>query len=161
MASIVQTDPTRPPASPFVGGRNLKFIVAGGVIALAVAYLVVMGVQGATVYFLTVSELQAKGPAAQNQLFRVSGNLVPGTLAKDPNGLGIHFLIADPLADPSARPLAVEYRGGQVPDIIGDNIEIVAEGKLDGQGTFTANNVLAKCPSRLENAPPEEHDYSS
>ena len=51
------------------------------------------------------------------------------------------------------------YHGGQVPDIMGDNIEIVAEGKLDAQGTFTANNVLAKCPSRLENAPPEEHDY--
>jgi cytochrome c-type biogenesis protein CcmE len=51
------------------------------------------------------------------------------------------------------------YRGGQVPDIMGDNIEIVAEGKLDAQGTFTATNVLAKCPSRLENAAPEERDY--
>jgi cytochrome c-type biogenesis protein CcmE len=140
-----------------VGGRNLKFIVAGGVIALAVAYLVLVGLQGTTVYFLTVSELQARGPAAQNQLFRVSGNLVPGTLVTDSGGLGIHFLIADS----NSNPLPVVYRGGQVPDIIGDNIEIVAEGKMDAQGTFTANNVLAKCPSRLENAPPEEHDYSS
>ncbi|MGI9145862.1 MAG: cytochrome c maturation protein CcmE [Chloroflexota bacterium] len=140
-----------------LGGANVKFVIAGGVIALAVAYLIVMGVQGATVYFLTVSELQAKGPGAQNQLYRVSGNLVPGTLAKDSTGLGVHFLIADP----TSAPLPVVYRGGQVPDIIGDNIEIVAEGKLDAQGTFTANNVLAKCPSRLENAPPEEHDYQA
>jgi cytochrome c-type biogenesis protein CcmE len=154
VASVVQSSPAHPPSS--VGGRNLKFIVAGGVIALAVAYLVVMGVQGATVYFLTVSELQAKGPAAQNQLYRVSGNLVPGTLARDTNGLGVHFVIADP----TSNPLPVVYRGGQVPDIIGDNIEIVAEGKLDAQGTFTANNVLAKCPSKLENAPPVERDYS-
>jgi cytochrome c-type biogenesis protein CcmE len=154
VASILQSSPARPPSPP--GGRNLKFFIAGGVIALAVAYLVLMGVQGATVYFLTVSELQAKGPAAQNQLFRVSGNLVPGTLIQDSNGLGIHFQIADP----SSTPLPVVYHGGQVPDIIGDNIEIVAEGKLDAQGTFTANNVLAKCPSRLENAPPDEHDYS-
>jgi cytochrome c-type biogenesis protein CcmE len=153
VVSIAQSSPTR----TLFGGQNLKFIVAGGVIALAVAYLVTMGVQGTTVYFLTVSELEAKGPAAQNQLFRVSGNLVPGTLAKDSNGLGIHFLIADP----TSSPLQVVYRGGQVPDIIGDNIEIVAEGKLDAQGTFTANNVLAKCPSRLENAPPEEHDYAA
>jgi cytochrome c-type biogenesis protein CcmE len=161
VASIVQSDPARPPSPAPLGGRNLKFIVAGGVIVLAVAYLVLMGVQGATVYFLTVGELQAKGPAAQNQLFRVSGNLVPGTLARDSNGLGIHFLIADPVANPTSSPLPVVYRGGQVPDIIGDNIEIVAEGKLDAQGTFTANNVLAKCPSRLENAPPEEHDYQA
>jgi cytochrome c-type biogenesis protein CcmE len=140
-------------------GRNLKFFIAGGVIALAVAYLVTMGLQGTTVYFLTVSELQGKGPAAQNQMFRVSGNLVPGSLTRDANGLGIHFLIAD---QATTTPLNVLYKGGQVPDIIGDNIEIVAEGKLDAQGTFTATNVLAKCPSRLEDAaPPEEHDYSA
>jgi cytochrome c-type biogenesis protein CcmE len=133
--------------------------VAGGAIALAVAYLVLMGLQGTTVYFLTVGELRAKGPAAQNQVYRVSGMLVPGTLATDTSGLGIHFHIAD--TPESSPPLPVVYRGGQVPDIIGDNIEIVAEGKLDAQGTFTANTVLAKCPSKLENAGPEEHDYST
>jgi cytochrome c-type biogenesis protein CcmE len=138
-------------------GLNLKFVIAGGVIALAVAYLVMMGLQGTTVYFLTVSELQAKGPAAQNQLYRVSGNLVPGSLVRDSGGLNVHFAIADA----TSQPLDVVYHGGQVPDIMGDNIEIVAEGKLDAQGTFTANNVLAKCPSRLENAPPDEHDYSA
>ncbi|MCA1645719.1 MAG: cytochrome c maturation protein CcmE [Chloroflexi bacterium] len=153
MAAVVQPSPVR----ARLGGQNLKFLVAGGVIALAVAYLVTMGLQGTTVYFLTVSELQAKGSAGQNQVVRVSGNLVPGTLGKDTTGLGIQFLIADP----TSVPLPIVYRGGQVPDIIGDNIEIVAEGKLDAQGTFTANNVLAKCPSRLENAPPEEHDYQS
>ena len=151
MALAAQHDSTR---SVFAS-RNLKFFVAGGVIALAVAYLVAMGLQGTTVYFLTVSELQAKGPAAQNQLYRVSGNLVPGSLVRDSGGLGVHFEIAD--AD--SKPLNVVYRGGQVPDIMGDNIEIVAEGKLDAHGTFTASNVLAKCPSKLENAAPEEHDY--
>jgi cytochrome c-type biogenesis protein CcmE len=136
----------------------VKFFIAGGVIALAVAYLVTMGLQGTTVYFLTVSELQAKGPSAQNQIFRVSGNLVPGSLGRDASGLGISFLIADTAA---ARPLNVTYKGGQVPDIIGDNIEIVAEGKLDGQGTFAATNVLAKCPSRLADAEPTERDYAN
>jgi cytochrome c-type biogenesis protein CcmE len=153
VASVAHSKPAR----SLLGGQNLKFFIAGGVIALAVAYLVTMGLQGTTVYFLTVSELQAKGPAAHNQLFRVSGNLVPGTLAKDASGVGIEFRIADP----TSAPLSVVYHGGQVPDIIGDNVEIVAEGKLDAQGTFTANNVLAKCPSRLENAPPEEHDYQT
>ena len=136
---------------------NLKFFVAGGAIGLAVIYLVLMGLQSTTVYFLSVGELQAKGPAAQNQLYRVSGLLVPGSLSTDTSGLGIHFEIAD--APTGAKPLPVIYRGGQVPDIIGDNIEIVAEGKLDTHGTFTASTVLAKCPSKLENAPPDEHDY--
>jgi cytochrome c-type biogenesis protein CcmE len=156
VASVAQSSPTRR-LLPL--GGNLKFVIAGGVIALAVAYLITMGLQGTTVYFLTVSELQAKGASAENQMFRVSGNLVPGSLTHDASGLGIHFLIADAAA---SQPLDVVYRGGQVPDIIGDNIEIVAEGKLDAHGTFAATNVLAKCPSRLEDAaPPEEHDYSA
>jgi cytochrome c-type biogenesis protein CcmE len=144
------------------GGGNLKFFVAGGVIALAVAYLVMMGLQGTTVYFLTVSELQAKGASAQNQMLRVSGTLVPGSLTHDADGLSVHFLIAD---DAAVTPLTVTYRGGQVPDTMADtsagNVEIVAEGKLNAQGTFAATDVLAKCPSRLEEASPTEHDYAA
>jgi cytochrome c-type biogenesis protein CcmE len=137
----------------------MKVLIAGGAIVLAVVYLVLMGLQGSTVYFLTVGELQAKGAAATNQVYRVSGTLVPGTLATDSSGLGIHFEIADPTD--GATPLPVVYRGGQVPDIMGDNIQVVAEGKLDGSGAFAANTVLAKCPSRLESDAPQEHDYSA
>ena len=142
------------------GGGNLKFILAGAVIVVAVAYLVIMGLQNSAVYFLTVGELQAKGSAAQNQLYRVSGNLVPGSLTHSNDGLSVEFQIADATPGASA-PLMVEYHGGQVPDIMGDNVEIVAEGKLNGQNTFMANTVLAKCPSRLQDADPEEHDYSA
>jgi cytochrome c-type biogenesis protein CcmE len=135
---------------------NAKFFVAGGVIALAVAYLVVMAIQGTTVYFLTVNELYDRG--SSGQVYRVSGMLVPGSLARDSSGLGINFQIADA---GSTKALPVVYRGGQVPDIMGDNVEIVAEGRLEPHGTFTASTVLAKCPSKLENAPPEEHDYTT
>jgi cytochrome c-type biogenesis protein CcmE len=157
VASVVST--TR--RSPLSGG-NLKFVIAGGVIALAVAYLVTMGLQGTTEYFLTVSELQARGPSAQNQLLRVSGTLVPGSLTRESDGLGVHFLIADAGA---ASPLTVTYKGGQVPDTMSDtsanNIEIVAEGKLNATGSFAATDVLAKCPSRLDDAGPTERDYAT
>jgi len=145
------------------GSSNLKFIVAGSVIVLAVIYLVTMGLRGTTEYFMTVSELQAKGSGVQNQMLRVSGSLIPGSLARDADGLSVHFLIADAAAK---TPLVVTYRGGQVPDTMADstanNGEIVAEGKLNPQGTFAATDVLAKCPSRLEEAaPPEEHNYAA
>lgn len=142
-------------ARAWITGATMKFFLAGGAVALAVMYLIVMGLQNSSVYFLTVSELEARAVAGGRQVYRVSGQLVPGTLSHDGDGLGIQFKITDA----SSRPLAVTYRGGQVPDIIGDNVEIVAEGRLDSQGTFVASSVLAKCPSRLENAPPEERDY--
>ncbi len=155
MASVAQSR-----GVPF--GNNLKFVVAGGVIALAVLYLVTMGLRGTTEYFLTVSELQAQGATAQNQVLRVSGTLIPGSLQHDADGLSVHFLIADPAA---ATPLTVTYRGGQVPDTMADttasDVQIVAEGKLNSTGTFAATDVLAKCPSRLEDATPTTRDYSS
>ena len=139
------------------GGVNLKIAVAGAALALAVAYLVIVGLRSSTVYFLTVSELQSKGAAERGQVVRVSGNLVPGSLVRSGDVPEVQFQIADP----TSTPLPVVYRGAQVPDIVGDNVEIVAEGKLDQQGTFEANTVLAKCPSKLENAPPVERQYSS
>lgn len=155
MASVAQSRRV-----PF--GSNLKFVVAGGVIALAVLYLVTMGLRGTTEYFLTVSELQAQGTAAQNQVLRVSGTLIPGSLQHDADGLSVHFLIADPAA---STPLTVTYKGGQVPDTMADttasDVQIVAEGKLNAAGTFTATDVLAKCPSRLEDATPTTRDYAA
>lgn len=161
MATVAHSSP-RADTQRVAGGGNLKFIVASGVIALAVVYLVVVGLQGTTQYFLTVSELQARGPAAQNQILRVSGNLVPDSLFREADGVGVHFLIADPTA---ASPLMVSYRGGQVPDMMTDpsnDVQIVAEGKLNAQGAFAATEVLAKCPSRLADANlPQERDYSA
>jgi cytochrome c-type biogenesis protein CcmE len=155
VASVAQ--PSRN-SLPF--GSNLKFVVAGGVIALAVAYLVMMGLQGNTQYFLTVSELQSRGSSVQNQVLRVSGTLIPGSLQRESDGLSVQFLIADPAA---SVPLTVTYRGGQVPDTMADttagDVEIVAEGKLNAAGTFTATDVLAKCPSRLADATPTTRDY--
>ena len=57
MASAVESTSSSTRSLP--GGSNLKFIIAGGVIVLAVAYLITMGLQGTTQYFLTVSELKA------------------------------------------------------------------------------------------------------
>ena len=105
--------------------------------------------------------MQARGSAVQNQVLRVSGDLVPGSLVHDTTDFGVHFLIAD---DGTGSPLTVTYKGGQVPDTMDDPtgpVEIVAEGKLDGTGTFSASNVLAKCPSRLSDATPTERDYTS
>jgi cytochrome c-type biogenesis protein CcmE len=155
VASVAQ-----PSRSSLPFGSNLKFVVAGGVIALAVAYLVMMGLQGNTQYFLTVSELQSRGSSVENQVLRVSGTLIPGSLERESDGLSVQFLIADPAA---SVPLTVTYRGGQVPDTMADttagDVEIVAEGKLNAAGTFTATDVLAKCPSRLEDATPTTRDY--
>ena len=135
-----------------------KFIVAGAVVLLAVVYLVVTSLSSATAYYLTVSELQAQlaqelsgasgtagTTAASKRAVRVSGDVVPGSILRE--GATLRFTVAD-----AGGSLPVVYRG-VVPDIFGDNIQVVVEGQPGVGGAFEANTLLAKCPSKFEASP--------
>ena len=122
--------------------RQLKFVGGGLVIVLAIAYLALTSLQNTMVYYLTVSELQARGPSAQP--VRVAGTVVPGSIVRSADGLAVTFTIAD-----AGGRLPVAYRG-VIPDIFGENIEVVVEGRYRADGLFEAHTLLAKCPSRYE-----------
>ena len=121
-----------------------KVLVAAGVVALSAAFLFVTALQNNAVYYLTVTELQAAVPAIHNQPVRVAGKVVPGSIQRDPTSLVVRF----DAEDASGR-MPVTYRG-VVPDIFGDGIEVVVEGRYGENGMFTAGTLLAKCPSKFE-----------
>jgi cytochrome c-type biogenesis protein CcmE len=122
-----------------------KLLAVGAVLALAVGYLVLTGLQTTTVYYLTVSELQGRGPSAQP--VRVAGTVAPGSIVKDADGLGLRFAVQD-----ATGQIPVVYDGGTTPDIFAEHVEVVAEGKYGPDGTFHATTLLAKCPSKFEGA---------
>lgn len=134
---------------PLSGGTlaptRLKLLVAGAVMALAVAYLMTTAFQSSAVYYITVGELLARGPAAYDAQVRLAGQVVPGSIQTENAGLGVRFRVYDPSGE-----VPVVYRGGPVPDIFGDDVQVVVEGKLGRDGTFTATTLLAKCPSKFE-----------
>ncbi len=124
---------------------GLKLFVAGGALVLGIAYLITTALQTSTVYYMTVGELRAKGPGIQGQQIRVAGDVTPGSLSKEDAGLAIRFLVED-----RSGQIPVYYRGGPVPDIFGEEVQVVVEGKLGADGTFVASTLLAKCPSKFE-----------
>ena len=132
-----------PPAA--LGGPRPKVLVAGAALVLGVAYLILTGMQTSTVYYLTVGELLAKGPAVQGQQVRVAGDVTPGSVQKDEAGLALRFLVQD-----GSGQIPVFYRGGPVPDIFGEEVQVVVEGKYTADGTFVATTLLAKCPSKFD-----------
>jgi cytochrome c-type biogenesis protein CcmE len=137
-----------------VGGRKrrAKFAVGGLVIVLAIGALVVWALTrpGSTSFYMTVSEVAAAPPAASAEDFRVNGNVVPGTLVEE--GVETTFDITD-----GQRDLTV-VTDDALPDAFytgyendASAIEVVAQGRLDSAGsTFSANKVLAKCPSKFK-----------
>jgi cytochrome c-type biogenesis protein CcmE len=123
-----------------------KLLVATSVIVASIAFLVVTAMGNTAVYYLTVSELQAAGTSIYDQPVRVAGQVVPGSIQRDPTTLLVHFSAYD-----HSGSVPVTYKG-VLPDIFADNLEVVVEGKYGKDGVFTAGTLLAKCPSKFESA---------
>jgi cytochrome c-type biogenesis protein CcmE len=124
---------------------NTKFLVGGGIIAVTLVGLVLwaMGRPGSTAFYLTTSEVVARGDSTGSEKYRVNGNVVPGTVERD--GLETTFVISDGATEVTVftdRPLPDSFRDD--PDT-----QVVALGTYDGS-MFTASEVLAKCPSKFK-----------
>lgn len=110
------------------------FIVLGAGTATA---LMLKAFQENLLYFY--SPLQVKnGEAPVNRSFRIGGLVVAGSVKRDPNSLLIKFDLTD-----TVENVTVTY-DGILPDLFREGQGIVANGRLDTQGIFQANEVLAK-----------------
>ncbi|MFN0072313.1 MAG: cytochrome c maturation protein CcmE [Chloroflexota bacterium] len=144
---MAMTHPTQPlaPRPARANASRWKLLAAMVTIVICAAYLVTTSMQTSAVYYLTVSELRARESAVQAQSVRVAGKVAPGSVEKIDGGLAIHFIVHD---DGGSFP--VYYSGAPVPDIFGEDVEVVVEGKLREDGTFVAHTLLAKCASKFE-----------
>jgi len=88
-------------------------------------------------FFLTPSEVLA-GEAPRDRLFRVGGMVVNGSVARPGDGLTVKFDLTD-----NERQVTVRYTG-ILPDLFREGQGIIANGRLDANGEFIAEEVLAK-----------------
>jgi cytochrome c-type biogenesis protein CcmE len=88
-------------------------------------------------YFFSTSDVIA-GKAPKDTLFRLGGMVVKGTVQRPDNGMTVHFKLTD-----FDKDVMVEYTG-ILPDLFREGQGIVAHGKLNDQGVFIAQEVLAK-----------------
>lgn len=124
---------------------NTRFFAAGGVLALAVAFLIYNGMGGSGAsFYMTVDELANSSAVTDGQQIKVGGDVVPGTIQRTGIGEDIHFEITD-----GTSTLPVVY-GKAAPDIFADGAEVIATGTMGSDGTFVATELLTKCPSRFE-----------
>ena len=123
--------------------KRIKFILAIGVIATTLSYLVYGGVKDAKVYYLTIGELKERVPSVYQDRVRVSGTVVPGSIKKEIDG-SLEFAITD-----GKEAIDIKYKG-IIPDIFRDEVEAVVEGVYTPDNLFQANLLLAKCPTKYE-----------
>lgn len=119
-----------------------KFLIGGIIICLAIGYLCYTGFQSTTVYYYTVSELEAMGSSIYGENIRVNGAVVPGTLEQDTSNFISKFTLIE-----GEHSLPIVYHGA-VPDTFREGADVVVEGHLNSANIFEASAILTKCPSK-------------
>jgi cytochrome c-type biogenesis protein CcmE len=155
-------------------GRT-KFIIGGILILAAVVYLIASSTQANAEYFMTIDELKAKGASVAGKNLRVSGAVVGDTIQYDPQTLTLTFDVAHvpgdnaevdaegglaavlhaAVVDPGRARIKVVYNGPR-PDLLKDEAQAIMTGQLDAEGVFHADELLLKCPTKYQEAVPNQ-----
>jgi cytochrome c-type biogenesis protein CcmE len=129
--------------------KTLLFIVGGvAVIAAAVGLVLYALKDNVSLYFTPTQVFNKEAPVAHS--FRIGGLVEVGSVVREKDGLTTHFSITD-----TSRNMPVTYKG-ILPDLFKEGKGVVAQGKLQADNVFYAEEVLAKHDENY--MPPEAKD---
>ena len=131
--------------------QRLVLVSAAMVAVLAAVLLAMWGLRSQASFFYTPADVAA-GKASEGTPARLGGMVERGSIAHQPDGVTIRFILTDGKAQ-----TPVVYRG-IVPDLFREGSGAVAEGRMQ-EGTFVADNILAKHDERY--MPPELGNLSA
>lgn len=155
--------------------NRMKFIFGGLLIVAAVVYLIVSSTQASVQYFLTIDEVIERKDSMVGRDLRLSGAVIGESIEYDPQTLTLRFLIAhipgdnkeieaqgglaevlhQAVIDPNRSRIMVEYNGVK-PDLLRDEAQAIMTGQISEDGVFYADELLLKCPTKYEEAIPEQ-----
>ena len=119
-----------------------------GLSAVAVA-LVANAFRSNLVFFYSPSDIATR-QAPQARTFRLGGLVESGSISRASDGVTVAFVVTD-----TARRVSVQYKG-ILPDLFREGKGVVAQGRLQADGIFRADEVLAKHDENY--MPPEAAD---
>jgi cytochrome c-type biogenesis protein CcmE len=118
--------------------KQKRFAMIGGfglVLAAAMA-LILTGLSSQITFFRSPSEVK-DGKVVAGINFRLGGLVEPGSIQREPGQI-VRFTVTD---GPNRVPV---HYVGLLPDLFREGQGVIAEGRLDAAGLFTASTVLAR-----------------
>jgi len=106
--------------------------------ALGLSVVVIQGLQDNLVYYLTPSELLAKGEQGVGASVRLGGMVQAGSVDWEPGENRLRFVMFD-----HEGSMPVESRAVP-PQMFREGIGVVVEGRLQDDGTFSCNRLMVK-----------------
>ena len=152
-----------------------KFVIGGVLILVAVVVLIWTSTTQNAEYFYTIDELNARGTSAIDKNMRVSGAVIGDSIQYDAQNLTLSFEVAhvpadnltletegglaevlhQAVLDPTRTRIKVVYVGPK-PDLLRNEAQAIMTGHLGQDGVFHADELLLKCPTRYEEAVPQQ-----
>ena len=117
--------------------RRLLLVLLLAAAAAIATTLVVFALQRNVAYLYTPAEV-LRGETGDRARFRLGGMVEKGSIKTEADGVTIAFVVGDGTAR-----VPVRFKG-IVPSLFVEGSGVVAEGKLGKDGTFVADNLLAK-----------------
>ena len=132
----------------YIGKNRMRFkkryLIGGGIIVLAVAYLITLSLGNSVSYYLTVSEFMGKSDELYDTRVRVIGNIVDGSVQWNAEDVELKFSVSE-----GGETLPVLYNGAR-PSGFEPGSDILVEGKLQPDNVFLADQLILRCPSKYE-----------
>ena len=117
--------------------QRLVLLAIALVALIGAALLAAWALRNQASYFYVPSEIAAD-PPAPDRAVRLGGMVEQGSLQTEADGVTIAFFVGD-----GEARVPVRFQG-IVPSLFKEGSGVVAEGKLAADGTFIADNLLAK-----------------
>lgn len=154
-----------------------KFFIGGLLIIAAVVYLIFSSTQASAQYYVTVADLSQRLDEIKDRELRISGAVIGDSIQYDAQTLTLTFVVAhvpgnnaeidaqgglavvlhEAVSDPNRERLTVVYEGVK-PDLLQHEAQAIMTGHLGEDGIFYAEELLLKCPTKYEEAVPEQSE---
>lgn len=120
-------------------------LASGGAVAMAMMALN----ENINLFYSPIDIVEGRAP--RDRLIRAGGMVVNGSVVRSTEDLSVRFVISDT----ASAEVPIEY-DGILPDLFREGQGIIAKGKLNADGIFVAEEVLAKHDENY--MPPEVAD---
>lgn len=117
--------------------QRLVLVLIALAALIAAGLLAAWALRSQASFFFLPKEMAAN-PPEPDRAVRLGGMVEAGSLKTDADGITIRFVVSD---DQARVPVMFK---GIVPDLFKEGSGVVAEGKRASDGTFVADNLLAK-----------------
>ena len=149
-----------------MSAQSIKILVSILVIGGAVSFLFfdrLASDADALTYFYPADEVIKDRETLTGKRIRMGGHVAKGSIFQKKGTLEYQFDVKPHPAMikfPQYKDGIVTVRyTGVVPDTFKDDAEVIVAGQVEADGSFTAQELIAKCPSKYEAAEKNQDEY--